>query len=140
MSGARRLALTAAAGATAVVLAMADAISGPAGLADTAAAMAIAGLLIARVTVGLGEARWPVRARERRPAVTKADFPGYGAVASDISWAGVSQRNYARGLRRRLDRLAAGKAVAIDDPGPDEDAPGPDLAAIERMISRLEDA
>ena len=149
MSQGRRLAVIAATVVVAAaLLAMGDAISGISGLAGVATAEAMAGLLAARGT--LGRAATPVpagksrrRHRKRRPAVTTANFPGFSAIASEISWAGVSRRHYDHGLRPRLARLAAGKGLAIDDltgpPSGDDDALGPDLATLERLISKLED-
>jgi len=139
----------------AALLVIGGAIAGPTGIADAGCAEALAGLVAIRGWLGRGESRGLVRDkgrrdRKRRPAVRAADFPGYGVIAAQIPWARVSRRHYDHGLARRLARLAAGKGIAAADldaaagplplPG-DADAPGsgPDLAAIDRLLRRLEE-
>ena len=53
----------------------------------------------------------------------------------------MSRRHYEHGLRPRLARLAAalGQEDPVDITGPaDADGPGPDLATLDRIITRLE--
>jgi len=132
----------------AALLAAGDAISGQSGLADAGCAIAVVGLLAARGVLGRAAAPPAVRDnprqhRKRRPAVTTARFPGFGAIASEISWARVSRRHYDHGLRRRLARLAAGKGLTVASltgpPCVNDDVPGPDLAELRRLISWLEE-
>ncbi len=153
----RALLAAAAAVVAAALLAIGGVIAGLSGSADVGCALAVVGLLAIRARVGLAEPARLVRDDKRRdgkrrPAVRAADFPGFGAIAADVSWGSVSRRHYEHGLRRRLARLAAGQGAArearealeaLDAPaGPlpgGQERPGPDQAAIERLIRRLEE-
>jgi hypothetical protein len=131
---------------TAAALAAGYAAAGATGLIDVAALATLGVLIVARGAVR-GEKPRSVRPKQqrrdpgRRPAVRAADFPAYASMATDVEWARMSQRHYEHVLRPRLARLAAalGKSGAIDLTGPaDPDGPGPDLAALERIVTRLE--
>jgi len=131
---------------TAAALAAGYAAAGATGLIDVAALATLGVLIVARGSVR-GEKPRSVRPKQqrrdpgRRPAVRAADFPAYASMATDVEWARMSQRHYEHVLRPRLARLAAalGKSGAIDLTGPaDPDGPGPDLAALERIVTRLE--
>ena len=131
---------------TAAALVAGYATAGATGLIDVAALAPLGVLIVARGAVR-GEKPRSVRPKKqrrdpgRRPAVRAADFPAYASMATDVEWARMSQRHYEHALRPRLDRLAAalGKSGAIDITGPaDPDGPGPDLAALERIVTRLE--
>jgi hypothetical protein len=131
---------------TAAALAAGYAAAGATGLIDVAAPATLGVLIVARGAVR-GEKPRSVRPKQqrrdpgRRPAVRAADFPAYASMATDVEWARMSQRHYEHVLRPRLARLAAalGKSGAIDLTGPaDPDGPGPDLAALERIVTRLE--
>jgi hypothetical protein len=122
------------------------AAAGATGLVDVAALATLGVLIAARGTVR-GEKPRPVRPGKqqrdpgRRPAVQAADFPAYTSIASDVEWARMSRRHYEYGLRPRLARLAAalGQEDPVDITGPaDADGPGPDLATLDRIITRLE--
>ena len=100
-------------------------------------------LIVARGTVR-GEKPRPVRPGKqrrdpgRRPAVRAVDFPAYTSIASDVEWARMSRRHYEHGLRPRL-AAALGQEDPVDITGPaDADGPGPDLATLDRIITRLE--
>jgi hypothetical protein len=144
----RRQAVTGAATVmgTAAALVAGYAAAGATGLIDVAALATLGVLIVARGAVR-GEKPRSVRPKKqrrdpgRRPAVRAADFPAYASMATDVEWARMSQRHYEHVLRPRLARLAAalGKSGAIDLTGPaDPDGPGPDLAALERIVTRLE--
>ena len=131
---------------TAAALVAGYAAAGATGVIDVAALATLGVLIVARGAVR-GEKPRSVRPKKpwrdpgRRPAVRAADFPAYTSMASDVEWARMSQRHYEHVLRPRLARLAAalGKSGAIDLTGPaDPDGPGPDLAALERIVTRLE--
>jgi hypothetical protein len=131
---------------TAAALVAGYAAAGATGLIDVAALATLGVLIVARGAVR-GEKPRSVRPKQqrrdpgRRPAVRAADFPAYASMATDVEWARMSQRHYEHVLRPRLARLAAalGKSGAIDLTGPaDPDGPGPDLAALERIVTRLE--
>jgi hypothetical protein len=122
------------------------AAAGATGLVDVAALATLGVLIVARGTVR-GDKPRPVRRGKqrrdpgRRPAVQAADFPAYTSIASDVEWARMSRRHYEYGLRPRLARLTAalGQEDPVDITGPaDADGPGPDLATLERIITRLE--
>jgi hypothetical protein len=122
------------------------AAAGATGLVDVAALATLGVLVVARGTVR-GEKPRPVRPGKqrrdpgRRPAVQAVDFPAYTSIASDVEWARMSRRHYEYGLRPRLARLAAalGQEDLVDITGPaDADGPGPDLATLDRIITRLE--
>jgi len=144
----RKRAVTGAAAVigTAAALVAGYAAAGATGLIDVAALATLGVLIVARGAVR-GEKPRSVRPKKqrrdpgRRPAVRAADFPAYASMATDVEWARMSQRHYEHVLRPRLARLAAalGKSGAIDLTGPaDPDGPGPDLAALERIVTRLE--
>jgi hypothetical protein len=122
------------------------AAAGATGLVDVAALATLGVLIVARGTVR-GDKPRPVRRGKqrrdpgRRPAVQAADFPAYTSIASDVEWARMSRRHYEYGLRPRLARLTAalGQEDPVDITGPaDADGPGPDLATLDRIITRLE--
>jgi hypothetical protein len=130
---------------TAAALASGYAAAGQAGLVDMASAAAVGVLIVARGLVrGEKPPAVPFRKfRLRRPGMSTAEFPGYQKIFSDLSWAQVSWRHYEHPLRPMLARLAAAldrqEAVAADlaaSAGPD--APGPDLATLDRIIAKLE--
>jgi hypothetical protein len=138
----------AAAVGVAAVLAAGYAAGGTAGLLDAATVATVAGLVLARARVRGGKppAVRPKSSRrywKRRPEVSTADFPAYGKIASDLSWAQVSGRQYDRAMRPMLARLAATldgrQAVAADLGRPPGDDSGVDLATLERIITRLEE-
>ena len=133
----------------AAVLAAGYAAAGPAGLADAATVAAAGVLVLARGTVR-GEEPQPVRTghkwrnRQHAPAVSTAEFPAYRTIASGLSWALVSRRQYEYSVRPMLSRLAAAlgrpDAVPQDRAGPpDADGPGVDLATLDGIITRLEE-
>jgi hypothetical protein len=144
----RRLAPAAATLGIAAALISGYAAAGPTGLIDAAAAAAVGVLVVARGTVRAEKPRLvlPKKIRSfvgRRPAVSAAEFPAYEKIFSDLSWAQVSWRHYQHPLRPMLARLAAalgrqeavaGELAAERDP----DAPGPDLATLGRIITKLE--
>jgi hypothetical protein len=128
----------------AAALAAGYAAAGPAGLVDAAGV-----LVLARGTVR-GEEPRPVRTenkwrnRKQAPTVSTAEFPAYRKIASDLSWAVVSRRQYEYSVRPMLARLAAAldrpDAVARDLAGPpDADGPGVDLATLDGIVTRLEE-
>jgi hypothetical protein len=149
MSRAALLAIGAAAVlVVAALLAAGDAIAGQSGMADAGCAIAVGGLLAARGVLGRPSPHPAVRDSprrhwKRRSAVAAPRFPGFGAIDSEISWARVARRHYDHGLRRRLARIAATKgvdaAVLTGPPCTDDNAPGPDLAELGRLISWLEE-
>jgi hypothetical protein len=130
---------------TAAVLVAGYAAAGATGLIDAASVAAIGVLIVARGLVR-GEEPPYVRPKKiwlRRPAASTAEFPGYGKIFSDLSWAQVSWRHYEHPLRPTLARLAEAldrhEAVAAElDRAGDPDGPGPDLATLDRIITSLE--
>jgi hypothetical protein len=121
------------------------------GLIDVASVAALGVLVVARGVVRR-EKPPSVRAKNLRwdaargPAVRTADFPAYERIASDLEWAQMSRRHYEHGLRPMLARLAAAlgrpRAMAADLqglPAGDVDGPGLDLAALDRIVARLEE-
>lgn len=146
----RRALLAGAAAAVGVAAALTAgyAAAGPAGLVDAATVAAVGALVAAR-------AAWPgqdppsvrtVRRRDRvrTPVVSAAEFPAYRKISADLSWvlAGGSRADH--GLRRTFARLAG--ALGRPDPlagepavPPGTDRPGLDLAALDRIVSRLEE-
>ena len=131
------------------LLAAGYAAAGLAGLADAATIAAAGVLVLARGTVR-GEEPQPVRTgnrwrnRHHAPAVSTAEFPAYRKIASDLSWAVVSRRQYEYSVRPMLARLAAAldrpDTVARDLAGPpDADGPGVDLATLDGIVTRLEE-
>jgi hypothetical protein len=129
---------------TAAVLVAGYAAAGPTGLIDAASVAATGVLIAARGLVRGGEPPY-VRAKKilrlRRPAASTAEFPAYGRIFSDLSWAQVSWRHYEHPLRPTLARLAEAldRQGAVELPeGRDPDGPGPDLAALDRIITSLE--
>ena len=146
MNGRRALAGAATVVGIGAALVAGYAAAGATGLVDVAALATLGVLIVARGTVR-GEKPRPVRPGKqrrdpgRRPAVQAADFPAYTSIASDVEWARMSRRHYEYGLRPRLARLAAalGQEDPVDITGPaDADGPGPDLATLDRIITRLE--
>ena len=144
----RKRAVTGAAAVigTAAALVAGYAAAGATGLIDVAALATLGVLIVARGAVR-GEKPRSVRPKKpwrdpgRRPAVRAADFPAYTSMASDVEWARMSRRHYEHGLRPRLARLTAalGQEDLVDITGPaDADGPGPDLATLDRIITRLE--
>jgi hypothetical protein len=138
----RRIALAIAlAVATGALLAAGYASAGQAGLADMAAVVAVAGLLLGRVLVRQGKPP-PVLEKDSLPAgVRREDFPSYQRLLSDLEWAVLSRRHYERVLRPRLTSLGG----APPDPGPADvsaadDGAGPDLATLDRIITQLEES
>ena len=146
MNGRRALAGAATVVGIGAALVAGYAAAGATGLVDVAALATLGVLIVARGTVR-GEKPRAVRPGKqrrdpgRRPAVQAADFPAYTSIASDVEWARMSRRHYEYGLRPRLARLAAalGQEDPVDITGPaDADGPGPDLATLDRIITRLE--
>jgi hypothetical protein len=149
MNRRRALAAVATVAGIAAALVAGYAAAGPTGLIDVASVTTLGVLIVARGTVR-GEKPRTVQDKKlrpdpgRRPALRAADFPAYATIASDLEWARMSRRHYEHALRPRLARLAAtlGKsdAVAVTNlTGPaDGDGPGPDLATLERIVTRLE--
>jgi hypothetical protein len=83
------------------------------------------------------------KSRQRRPAVSTAGFPGYQRIFSDLSWAQVAWRHYQHPLRPMPARLATAldrqEALAADlAAAKHPDAPGADLATLDRIIAKLE--
>jgi len=142
------LAGVAAAVGVAAALTAGYAAAGPAGLVD-AATVAAAGVLVVARAAWPGQESRSVRTARRRgrvrtPAASAAEFPAYRKITADLSWglAGGSRTGHV--LRRRLTRLAA--ALGRPDPLAAEPAvpagtgePGLDLAALDRIVSRLEE-
>ena len=146
MNGRRALAGAATVVGIGAALVAGYAAAGATGLVDVAALATLGVLIVARGSVR-GEKPRPVRRGKqrrdpgRRPAVQAADFPAYTSIASDVEWARMSRRHYEYGLRPRLARLTAalGQEDPVDITGPaDADGPGPDLATLDRIITRLE--
>ena len=139
-----RLAMAAAVIGIAAALAAGYAAGGQAGLTDAAAVAAVGVLIVARGTLRGGKPG-PVRPgqAEPAPAVSAEDFSAYRSIASDLEWGRLSWRHYQHAVRPLLTRLAAalGRRVPADlPPRPaDADGPGPDLAALDRMITELEE-
>jgi hypothetical protein len=138
------LALAAAAIGIAAALAGGYAAGGQAGLTDAAAVAAVGVLVVARGTLRGGKPG-PVRPHEteRATTVSAEDFPAYRSIASDLEWSRLSWRHYQHAVRPLLARLAAalGRQAPADPPlrPADADGPGPDLAALDRMIAELEE-
>jgi hypothetical protein len=143
----RKRAVTAAATVTgtAAALVAGYAAAGAAGLIDVATLATLGVLIGARAAIRGEKPRSvpPKKQDKQRPA----DFPAYASIASDVEWARMSRRHYEHALRPRLTRLAA----ALGQPGPpgpaglpeiagqtDTDGPGPDLATLDRIVTRLE--
>ena len=155
-----RLAMAAAVIGIAAALAAGYAAGGQAGLTDAAAVAAVGVLVVARGTLRGGKPG-PVRPHqaERATTVSAEDFPAYRSIASDLEWSRLSWRHYQHavlvmppghlspgqvgdhlpvgGEFRRTDRRRA----PADPPlrPADADGPGPDLAALDRMIAELEE-
>jgi len=141
------LAGVAAAMGIAAALTAGYAAAGPAGLL-AAATVAAAGVLVVARATWPGQEPRSVRTPRRRnplraPAVSAAEFPAYRKIAADLSWTLTGGQRVEHGLRRRLTRLAA----ALDRPDPlageptvppGAEGPGLDLAALDRIVSRLE--
>jgi len=143
-----RLAAAAALTGTGAVLAAGYAAGGPAGLIDAASVATLGVLIVARGTLR-GPRPGPVRLKELwqggqpRTTVRAADFPAFAKISSDLEWAQLSRRDYEHLLRPTLARLAValGREQAVDLAGPpagDDDGPGVDRAALERIVAQLE--
>jgi hypothetical protein len=144
------------AAATAAVIGIGGALTagyaaaGPTGLVDAAALATLGVLVLARGLVRdekppLVRDKGNRRYRRKRPAVRAADFPAYASIASDLEWAQMSRRHYEHAIRPLLTRLAAslGRPQAVADLGGrgndlDPDGPGVSLAALERIVAKLE--
>jgi hypothetical protein len=151
VSRARRVvAAVAAAIGIAGALVAGEAAAGTTGLVDAAALATLGVLILAR---GLVRTEQPNavpdkghrRHRRHGPAVRAADFPAYASIASDLEWAQMSRRHYEHGMRPTLARLAASlgrpqAAADLGEPGNalDPDGPGVSLAALERIVAKLE--
>ena len=139
-----RVALAAAATGIAAALAAGYAAGGQAGLTDAAAVAAVGVLVVARGAFRGGKPR-PVRPghKEPTPAASAEDFPAYSSIASDLEWARLSWRHYQHAVLPMLTRLAAalGRRPPAGPPSrpADTDGPGPDLAALDRMVAELEE-
>ena len=137
----RRRAVIAAATVTgtAAVLFAGYAAAGATGLIDVAT-LATLGVLIGARAALRGEQPRSVPPKKTNTQRRSADFPAHASMTSDVEWARMSRRHYEYALRPRLARLAA----ALGQPGPphigqtDTDGPGPDLATLDRIVSRLE--
>ena len=106
--------------------------AGTAGIVIACTALALAGLGVTRALVV--SARPARRSGQARPGrQDQADFPLYLEIAADITWAGVSQRHYERGLRARLTRILDARlterygVVAADQPERAAALAGPEL-------------
>src|SRR3984957_1500191 len=140
MSRKRTVTAAATVTGTAAVLFAGYAAAGATGLIDVAT-LATLGVLIGARAAIRGEQPRSVPPKKTNHQRRPADFPAYASIASDVEWARMSRRHYEHALRPRLARLAAalGKPGAIDITGSaDPDGPGPDLAALERIVTRLE--
>jgi hypothetical protein len=144
----RKRAVTAAATltGTAAALVAGYAAAGATGVIDVAT-LATLGVLIGARAAVRGEKPRSVRPKKQDQQRRPAHFPAYASIASDVEWARMSRRHYEHALRPRLARLAA----ALGQPGPpgpprlpdlagptDPDGPGPDLATLDRIVTRLE--
>ena len=113
-------------------------------MTDAAAVAAVGVLVVARGTLRGGKPG-PVRPHqtERATTVSAEDFPAYRSIVSDLEWSRLSWRHYEHAVRPLLARLATalGRQAPADPPRPpaDVDGPGPDLAAVDRMIAELEE-
>ena len=127
---------------TAAVLFAGYAAAGATGLIDVAT-LATLGVLIGARAAVRGEPPRSVRPKKTNHE-RSADFPAFASIASDVEWARMSRRHYEHALRPRLARLAS----VLGRPGPpappqiagllDPDGPGPDLATLDRFVTRLE--
>jgi len=141
----RKRAVTAAATVTGIAAALVAgyAAAGATGLIDVAT-LATLGVLIGTRAAIRGEKPRPVRPKRQDQRWRPADFPAYASIASDVEWARMSRRHYEHALRPRLARLAAalGQPVQPGAPGTagptDTDGPGPDLATLDLIVTRLE--
>ena len=130
---------------TAAVLFAGYAAAGATGVIDVAT-LATLGVLIGARAAVRGEPPRAVRPKKTKPE-RAADFPAYASITSDVEWARMSRRHYEHALRPRLARLASvlGRPGPPGPPGPpqiagslDPDGPGPDLATLDRFVTRLE--
>jgi hypothetical protein len=148
---ARLIGVTAAAVGIAAILGAGYVAAGPAGLVDAATLAAVGVLVVTRGTVRRekpGSVRYPDLLRNRRNTDHTAGFPAYRKIASDLDWAQLSRRHYEYMTRPMLVRLAAalGRPQAVAEElngrsagnGVDADGPGVDLAALDRIVTRLE--
>jgi len=138
----RRVALAiATAVAAGALLGAGYAAAGQAGLADMAAIVAVAGLLLGRILVRRG-APPPVLNKGSSPAAVRTeDFPGFPRLVSDLEWAVLTRRHYEQVLRPRLASMGAvlPETGSANANGADDGA-GPDLAALDRIITKLEES
>jgi len=143
-----RLAAAAALTGTGAVLAAGYAAGGTAGLIDAASVATLGVLIVARGTLR-GPRPGPVRLKELwrggppRTTIRAADFPAFAKISSDLEWAQLSRRDYEHLLRPTLARLAVAldREQAVDlaePPAGDDDGPGVDRAALERIVVQLE--
>jgi hypothetical protein len=161
-----RPAWLASAAAAAFCLGVGYTLAGALGVVVVATGVAVAALLRARERAGSGPPDGFAARRGRQSDVEAADFPTYRKIAADVGWAGVSRRHYdyvVRPLlirvltavlaeRHRIDvttqperarRLVGEDLWPLVDPGArrsdDSHAPGVSLAAISRVVDRLEE-
>ena len=137
----RRRTVIAAATVTGIAAALVAgyAAAGATGLIDVATLATLGVLIGARAAIRGEQPRSvpPKKTSNERPA----DFPAFASMATDVEWARMSRRHYEHALRPRLARLASALGRP-DPPGtggtPDADGPGPDLATLDRIVTRLE--
>jgi hypothetical protein len=141
----RRLVSIVAAIGAAALLGAGYAAAGATGLADMAAIVAVAALLLARRRVRGGKAQYVMPKKSGPTAVSQDDFPSYTKIASDLEWGVLSRRHYQHMLRPYLAHLAAalpGRTLPeLDGAAPgqdDDDGPGPSVATLDRIITQLE--
>jgi hypothetical protein len=164
----RPIALTALALVAAVLLAEGYLAVGPAGFVIAGTVLALVAIAFARVMMPRGEQPPPsaVRKEHRSGEGSQADFPGYGKITSDLSWASASPRHYDHGLRRRLAGLLEARLAQrygldaaarperarelvgaelwplLDTSAPpsnDGRAAGVSMATVDRIVTRLEE-
>ncbi|MGE5293172.1 MAG: hypothetical protein ACM3ML_39510 [Micromonosporaceae bacterium] len=157
----------AAAAAAAVCLGVGYTLAGALGVVIVVTGLAMLVLLRVREMAGPGVPDSAgARHGGRQANVEAADFPAYRKIAADVGWANVSRRHYdyvVRPLlirvftavlaeRHRIDvtaqpeqarRLIGEGLWPLVDPGArrsdDSHAPGVSLAAISRVVDRLEE-
>lgn len=155
-----------AAAAFAFCLGLGYTLAGALGVLIVATILAVLALLRVRGLAGPGAPDGFAARRGRSAAVEAADFPAYRKIAADVGWASFSRRHYdyvVRPLlirvltavlaeRHRIDlttqperarRLVGEDLWPLVDPGArrseDSHAPGVSLAAITRVVDRLEE-
>lgn len=129
-----RLIATAAVFTALAVLAAGYIAAGTAGVAIAGTALALAGLGVTRaLVVSARPVRRPAQGSPAAGRRDQSDFPLYLEIAADITWAGVSQRHYERGLQARLARILDARLterygiVAADQPERAAALAGPQL-------------